>query len=81
MEVVNDDHDLEQAAGLVIGGIEIDRVSELATLPMDVMATFSEAVGVPCARPSPQWFDTTWCLAGTRHCTYGTFRLARASRR
>lgn len=37
------DHDLEQAAGLVIGEIEIGRVSELANLPMDVMATFSEA--------------------------------------
>ena len=37
------DHDLEQAAGLVIDGVEIGRVSELANLPMDVMATFSEA--------------------------------------
>jgi hypothetical protein len=37
------DHDLEQAAGLDIDGVVIDRVSELATLPFDVMATFSEA--------------------------------------
>lgn len=37
------DHDLEQAAGLDIDGVEIGRVSELATLPMDVMATFGEA--------------------------------------
>ena len=37
------DHDLEQAADVNIDGVEIDRVSELATLPFDVMATFSEA--------------------------------------
>ena len=37
------DHDLEQAADVDIDGVEIDRVSELATLPFDVMATFSEA--------------------------------------
>ncbi|MGB0549545.1 MAG: hypothetical protein ACPGR8_10455 [Limisphaerales bacterium] len=37
------DHDLEQAAEIVIDGVEIDRVSELATLPMEVMGTFGEA--------------------------------------